>query len=161
MLLINADDFYGYDAFKNLSESGEVKRGVITSVDNYLIKLSESSIRKVENNLRVVNLESEIISIFEDDVFVSMNMFCFHNNIANYSHDEMIRFMDKSNYASDKESYMPDLITNLINEGKIKVSIETTSSKWFGVTYKEDLENVKNSIQILIDEGVYPNNLWD
>ena len=58
------------------------------------------------------------------------------------------------------EYLIPDVVSNLINEGKVSMKVIKTSSNWHGVTYKEDTPDVKNAIRKLVDNGEYNINLW-
>ena len=58
------------------------------------------------------------------------------------------------------EFLFPDVLDRMIKEGKIKIKVLPTSAKWFGATYREDLDNIKNSIKELITEGAYKEDLW-
>lgn len=183
-LVLNADDFYGSDAFmqaakffsedhpneyaiigykiKNtLTENGAVKRGVCASKDGFLTKLIESSVEDKDGHIIASPLDgSEPFEIKADDP-VSMNMFCFREDLFPYLQDHLVEFFEKNkNDLSKCEYLIPDSVYNSVKEGRVKVRMIPTTAKWQGITYKEDKERLVNDIQALIDAGEYPNNLW-
>ena len=183
-LVLNADDFYGSDAFmqaakffsedhpneyaiigykiKNtLTENGAVKRGVCASKDGFLTKLIESSVEEKDGHIIASPLDgSEPFEIKADDP-VSMNMFCFRDDLFPYLQDHLVEFFEKNkNDLSKCEYLIPDSVYNSVKEGRVKVRMIPTTAKWQGITYKEDKERLVNDIQALIDAGEYPNNLW-
>ena len=183
-LVLNADDFYGKDSFmqaskffnekhddeyaiigykiKNtLTENGAVKRGVCEEKDGYLTKLIESSVEDKDGHIIASPLDgSESFEIDKNDP-VSMNMFCFRDNIFKYLEDNLKAFFEKNkNDLSKCEYLIPDSVYNMIKEGLVKVEVIPTTAKWQGITYKEDKERLVNDIKELIEKGEYPNNLW-
>ena len=183
-LVLNADDFYGSDAFmqaakffsedhpneyaiigykiKNtLTENGAVKRGVCASKDGFLTKLIESSVEEKDGHIIASPLDgSEPFEIKADDP-VSMNMFCFRDDLFPYLQDHLVEFFEKNkNDLSKCEYLIPDSVYNSVKEGRVKVRMIPNTAKWQGITYKEDKERLVNDIQALIDAGEYPNSLW-
>ena len=74
----------------------------------------------------------------------------------------MTSFFEKNRDSLDTcEFLIPDVLQKAINEKKATVRVLRTTAKWIGVTYKEDSENVIHSLQKMIQEGVYPENLWE
>ena len=187
-IVINADDFYGKepfekvaDYFKNndnesnyamigykvintMSENGAVKRGVCNSDKNdKLVSLTESSVENKDGKIIATPLD-ESISSFEinDDTLVSMNFWAFYPNIFNYLEKEMISFFEKNKDNLEKcEFLIPDTVFKLIKENEISVSVLNTKEKWYGITYKEDKDNLVTSINNMIKEGKYPKDLWN
>lgn len=183
--IINADDFYGRDAFmqiadflrntdencyglvgyrvKNtLTENGSVKRGICYAEDNYLTYIVESSIEKKDNKIIASPLNGkEPFEVF-DDTLVSMNMLGFTPVIFNYLEKELIKFLNDPNTNLEKDEFLiPEVLQTSISEDNKKVKVLDTNAVWYGVTYKEDKDYVVNGIQTLIDNGIYPNNLWN
>lgn len=184
-MIVNSDDFYGRDAFltagdylKNndkynefafvgykventLSENGSVKRGVCEVKDNYLTNIIESKIEKHEDKIMATPLDSdEEREIYPDDI-VSMNMFLFTPYIFELLEEKLGEFIEKNkNDLTSVEYLIPNVVKEGLEEGKIKVRSLSTDSKWEGVTYKEDKEQVVKSIRNLIKEGEYKENLW-
>ena len=185
--VINADDFYGYDAFKTvakflktnknldvyglvgykalntLSPIGNVKRGICDFENAKLKKIVECLIEKVNDKQIASPLDPKEGNEFEikDDTIASMNMFGFTTKFLNYLYDYFIRFLDenKDNLKSC-EFYLTTLLSQLITENKISINILKTSAKWYGLTFREDKDNVVTSIRALADKGQYPLNLW-
>lgn len=182
--IINADDFYGYDAYKKmadflknnekeeyclmgyrlkntLTENGSVKRGVCQSQDDYLTAIIESTIEKKEGKLIASPLSGEEPFEVSPDRLVSLNMFGFTKEIFPYLEEKITEFLTdpKTNLEKD-EILVPCVVEDSLKEGKSKVRVIETSSTWYGVTYREDKEYVMKGIKSLIDENVYPKNLW-
>lgn len=186
--VINADDFYGYEPYKKIkdffsskkeeneyamigykaintmSENGSVKRGVCSKNENNLLTgLIESSIEKVSDKIIATPLEDENNPFeIKESTLVSMNFFGFNTSIFSYLEDEMKEFFEKHKNDLDKcEFLIPTSVFKRINENKIKVKVLDTNEKWYGVTYKEDKQDLVNAISKMIEEGKYPKNLWD
>ena len=183
-IVLNADDFYGKDSFERaakffsedhpneyaiigykikntLTENGAVKRGVCKAENGYLTKLVESSVEEKDGHIIASPLNgSEPFEINADDP-VSMNMFCFRDDIFKYLEDHLVEFFETNKDDLSKCEYLiPDTVFNMMNEGLIKVPVIPTTAKWQGITYKEDKERLVKDIQSLIDAGEYPNSLW-
>lgn len=183
--VINADDFYGKDAFikayrflttnaadnkyavlgyelaNTLSENGSVSRGVISTNSN-------NELTGIDERLKIYRKEDGQI-IFEDgdqqvpladDTMVSMNFFCFAPNFIQLCDQLFQEFLDKNINDPKAEFLMPKAADQFIKMGKGQIEVIPTSAKWFGVTYKEDAPVVKASIDALTSGGDYPQNLW-
>ena len=178
-ITINADDFYGYGAFKKaidslsyieknnlnvstisylientLSENGGVSRGVCIKDGKKLITIEETHdlIRRgdiVEGNFNGQQVNHPI------GTWVAMNLFGFQKSIFNLLNSEFEMFLKKNINEVKKEFLLPDVV------GKEDVYIDVTHENWFGVTYKEDSEIVKNKIKNLVEKNTYPYFLWD
>ena len=185
-LVLNADDFYGYDAFvqaknffelehkgleyaiigykvKNtLTENGSVKRGVCEEKDGYLTKIIESSVERVDDKIVAFPLDGSKEFEIREDAPVSMNMFCFTKDIFPYLEKCLKEFFEKNKDDLSKcECLLPDAVYDSIVEGVAKVRVIPTSAVWQGVTYKEDKEKLVAGILELVNKGEYPNNLWN
>ena len=185
-IIINADDFYGSDAFKvaadflrnsndpntyanvayrvtnTMTENGSVKRGVLVFDENKkLDSLIESKIEKVNNDIIATPLEGGDVMNISSDTLVSMNMFCFNKNIMDYIEEGFKPFMEanKNNLASC-EYLIPTVVSDLIHDNKISVDILATKAVWYGITYKEDKDNVVKSLENLMNNGEYPEGIW-
>lgn len=185
--MINADDFYGRDAFiqaynylsnidKNsndygmigyktantLTENGSVKRG-ICDVDNngYLIKITESKVYRNNGTIIADPLSGDNSFTVSDDTTVSMNFLLFTPTIFNYIEELFPKFFDdnKDNLLTS-EYLIPEVLSSLIVDGKASCKVILTTANWYGVTYKEDAPSVKNAIKYLIANGEYEENLW-
>ncbi|MCI8588508.1 MAG: nucleotidyltransferase [Bacilli bacterium] len=188
-LVINADDFYGRDAFvraaeflKNmesnhdvssygligyyiqntLTDHGSVKRGVCISDQEYLKAMIESNVSLLNNKIVAQPLDGRSEFEVTGDNLVSMNMFCFSPIIFSYIEEKMNIFFKENQFQLEEcEFLMPDVLTQAIEEKKATVQIIPTEAKWMGVTYKEDKDGVVSSLEDLIEKGVYPEELWE
>lgn len=186
--IINADDFYGRDAFvkaydylsnidvtsnnygmigykvaNTLTENGSVKRGVCL-VDNndYLVSISESKVDKVNNIIIAAPLNGDNQFIVREDDTVSMNFFLFTPTIFKYLEDEFSIFMEANkNNLLTSEYLIPNVVTSLVKNGVANTKVIRTTSVWYGVTYREDTPDVKVAINSLVWNGIYHYNLWD
>lgn len=182
-VVINADDYYGYDAFKvasdfikgksgnnfatvcykvknTITKNGSVKRGVCICSNNKLDKLIESSIEVVDGEFIASPLNNEESFKIDGDTLVSMNLLCFTPGIFSILENDFEEFM-KDNYESlTKEFLIPDVLFNSLKRGICNLDVLETDSVWYGVTYKEDKEEVQNAICDMIDRDIYPSNLW-
>lgn len=183
-MIINADDFYGRDAFikgaeflknaknneygiityllKNtITESGSVKRGVCEASGDKLIKITESKVEKVNGNIVVSPLNGDESFIAPEDEIVSMNMLLFTPTILQYIEDKFPEFLENNKDNIDTCEYLiPYVLLDAIDEGFATTKVIPTTATWYGVTYKEDTDNVRSSLKELIQKGEYPNNLW-
>lgn len=184
-LVINADDFYGRDAFlvasqfiknmKNenefamvgykvgntLTENGSVKRGVCESENGFLSKLTESTV-SIENGkiiCKPLNCSSEFEAY--DDTLVSMNMFIFTPKIFDYLEEDFVKFFkDNESDLSKCEYLIPDVVFDLIKRKLVTVSVLKTDAVWQGITYKEDKDALVDGLNKLVNDNVYPDKLW-
>lgn len=185
-MTINADDFYGRDAFfkgadflrninnidtnfaligysviNTMTEFGSVKRGVCKIEDNYLTKLIESSIEKISNEIIATPLVSGDKFVVQDDDVVSMNMFLLTPSIFDYLEKNFSIFLREEKNNFEKCEYLiPEVLFKGIKEKYCSIKVIPTTSSWHGVTYKEDTEGVKNSLKKLVDDKVYKKDLW-
>lgn len=186
--IINADDFYGRDAYikayeflskdhkekphqygligyliKNtMTDAGSVKRGVCEVENHKLLKLTESVVEKKEGKIIATPLEgSETFEVDENDT-VSMNMLLFDPSIFEYIEKKFPEFLESHKDAKEKcEFLIPIVLFESIEEGFAEVEVIKTSATWYGVTYKEDVKDVKEAIKKLIQKGEYHNHLWN
>lgn len=185
--VINADDFYGYDAFKTVAdflknnenqntyalvgyhaintigESGSVKRGICKSENGKLKTITESVIRKENGKLiaKAIDGSSDEEKEIALDETVSMNMFGFTTKFLEYLDSYFISFLNENrNNLENCEFFLPTVVSSLIKENRVTVDVLKTTAKWYGITYKEDKEMVVSAIKNLIETGVYPKNLW-
>ena len=183
--VINSDDFYGRDAYmviadflkgtsdnsyglvgyqvKNtLTENGSVKRGVITADNDNLTGIIESSIIEENGVITASPLDGRESFNMNSNDLVSMNMLGFTPTLYPYLEKKLVEFLDKNkDDLSSCEFLIPDVLTDAIKEGYAKTKVLSTTAKWEGVTYKEDKDGVVKAIRKLIDEGEYPENLWN
>lgn len=180
--VITADDFYGDDAFRVLSEhlsnsnnyvipgyiisdtlsdNGSVKRGVIEHENGIVKRITESSCIKDGDRVKCTPLdESKEVFYVENDHPVSMLMNGFTPEILDTIGDDMYdAFKNNQSHLLDYEMLLPDIMDEDIENGKV-IDVVTTKAHWMGMTYKEDKEALQKFILSEIDAGVYPNNLW-
>jgi dTDP-glucose pyrophosphorylase len=183
--VINADDYYGRDAFikaynflttacnektyciigyelKNtLSDNGSVSRGVCeVDKDNNLTDINErTSIFRDENGKITYEDPTGKHEVSEDSL-VSMNYLCFHPSFITVCEEQFHEFLDQHMNEPKAEFFIPTATKHFIQSGKGVVKVIPTSAKWFGVTYKEDAPGVQASINALVESGEYPANLW-
>ncbi len=180
--VINADDFYGRDAFAKLgefllsspsptsyamvgfrllatlSENGTVSRGVCDVADDGMLRnvtemtkigrAPDGGIANTENAAAPVALTGEEL--------VSMNMWGFPPAFLRHLIDRFPAWMDAHGSEPKSEWYLPGVVNDLVNEGAATVKVLPTSSRWFGVTYREDRRHVVDSIAALVNAGEYP-----
>ena len=182
--IVNADDFYGRDAFfkvkefisnvKNdnnfaligynvldtITDNGSVKRGICNIKDDYLVNLDESIISKDNHNLSGKTLVDNKDIEVNNDTIVSMNMFGFTPKIFELFNDNFKEFLD-NNDLMISEYLVPVEINNYLKKKLINVKVIKTTSKWYGITYKDDLNILKDEINKLVNDGVYPKDLWN
>jgi len=184
-LVINADDFYGRDAYiqaskfiddsKNdreyacisypyqvtASKFGSVKRAVISLEGNSIKRLVESKIENKEGEAIAYPLDGSREFKIELNAPVSMNMFVFKNSffgdLEEYFNDFFMMDDDK---ILASELVLADIIEEKLKSGEITLRNVTSSGMWIGMTYREDLDSVKINIDELVKKGEYPNNLW-
>lgn len=182
---INADDFYGQDAFakmgsylasvagkhgeyamvgyqveKTLSDYGSVSRGVCSvDSDDYLTSVVErTQIERRDGQIEYK--EGETWHPLADDTPVSMNLFGFTPDYFQYSDDYFKEFLAANSANLKAEFFIPLLVNHVISTGKARLKVLSTTSQWFGVTYKQDRPFVVEKIRNLVAAGVYPENLW-
>jgi NDP-sugar pyrophosphorylase family protein len=181
--VINADDFYGYDAFKKASNFLESE----CSADRYAI-LGYDLLKTLSDNGTVnrgvckVDKEGNLTSIVErinvsmkngkvicDDnkepkelplnTSVSMNFWCFHPSIFEYTRKLFREFLHNNIHDPKSEFFIPIVADQFIQEGGV-IRVITTHVPWFGVTYKEDAPEVEKNLKHLVHKKEYPERLW-
>ncbi len=183
--VINADDFYGAEAFQTmadflandtddslhamvgyqlkntLSENGSVSRGVCTTdAEGHLISVVErTQIEKNEAN-EIVFIENNVATSLSPETVVSMNFWGFKASVFPEIKQMFEAYALKNHHLPKAEFYIPVVMSNLMQEQKGKCQVFESGSDWFGVTYPEDKETVKTAIQELVRAGKYPNSLW-
>ena len=179
--IISSDDFYGYGAFKQLhdsiekgdsvaigyklintmSENGSVKRGICFTKDGYLVKNDDYKIEKVGDKIIGTSLVNDDKLELDENQDVSMLMYGLDYSVIDYIESIIPKFFsDNKDNLDTCEMLLPNILTDMINEGKIKIKVISTEEKWMGITYKEDLEKLKNYLSNLRELGIYPNSLY-
>ena len=185
--VINADDFYGFDAFKvlydylieeqdertyamvgfvlknTLTDFGCVTRGVcqVDETGKILVGLNER--KQIQRNNGVVQYcENGVWHDLDENSPVAMNMMGFYPSFIKEAEERFPVFLERDVKADPLkgEYYISVMLDELINEGKAEVTVLHSDDQWYGVTYQEDKPIVKAGIQKLIKEGKYPVPLW-
>lgn len=187
--VINCDDFYNRDCFKvigkfladlpegsenryamvgfrvgnTLSENGTVARGVCSKdAEGHLTTVVErTEIERHGSDIQYKDENGQWVGV-EENTPVSMNVWGFTSDYFSYSESCFKEFLsDPANMANLKaEFFIPLMVNELITAGKATVKVLDTTSKWFGVTYAADRPATVEKIQQLVDEGVYPRQLF-
>lgn len=183
-VVINADDFYGFDGFakayafcqdgcndktwgiigytlsKTLSEHGTVSRGVCqTDENNNLVAINERTQIGWKGETVVYQDETGEHEVSADSP-VSMNFWCFSPGVFEYSENLFHAFVKENGHLPKAEFFIPIVGDNFIKEPGCAIKVVPTGAQWFGVTYKEDAPIVQASINKLVAEGAYPESLW-
>ena len=186
--VINADDFYGRSAYRllydyllrahdqeglydycmisyllgnTLTEHGHVARGVCwVSNEGYLLDIHERKrIELLDGAPRFTEDGENWISV-SSDAPVSMNMWGFTPSLLSELGSRFELFLDAMSDPNKGEYLLPELVGELISEKMASVKVLRTDEKWFGVTYREDRARVQKGIRKLIEQGIYPRDLW-
>ena len=185
--VINADDFYGRDAFaviaadlmrersrmgdysmvgfrvgNTMSENGSVSRGVCSvNAEGNLTKVVERTGIAYDKDHRICFLdENNETEYLDPSTPVSMNLWGFTPDYFSYSDREFRRFLDKCLTTPKAEFYIPTAIDTLINSGEATVKVLDTTSRWFGVTYAADRQGVVDKLAALHAAGEYPDTMF-
>lgn len=182
--VINADDFYGYNAFKNaaaflnigcrdknyaiigydllstLSQHGTVNRGICTlDHDGNLASIKER-INIAKKGDKIIVEDGQQPAELPPNTRASMNFWCFAPSFFASTEKLFTDFLAERGNEPKSEFFIPIVADRFIKEGGT-IQVIPTSSLWFGVTYKEDAPFVQESLDKLIKEGEYPNHLWE
>lgn len=166
-LIMNADDFYGREAIQSLAEFLVQKSGEHALV-SYQLKKTLSLHGSVTRGIcdikagQLVSID-EVSGIEPNDTreaYASMNLWGFSPSAFAHVEELFVRFLEANSKSPKAEYQIPTMVNDLLKENKIKVAAIPTKSDWFGVTYQEDKDLVKNKIAGLVERGVYPKNLF-
>lgn len=188
--VINADDYYGRDAFKKiydwlsqiednekyqygmvgyqlyntLTENGHVARGICTIDEKQrLLGIHERTrIEKRGNGAEYTEDDGKTWVELPEQTIVSMNMWGFTNSILVELEKRFGVFLDKElgNNPLKCEYFLPSVVDDLLKENRAEVTVLSSKDRWYGVTYKEDKQMVVQAIQGLKEKGLYPEKLW-
>ncbi|MBQ8550239.1 MAG: NTP transferase domain-containing protein [Clostridia bacterium] len=172
-VVINADDFYGASAYRQiyeqlkadtsrycmvgfrlantLTENGHVSRGVCVTENGMLTDIDE--VTKIKDCKYTLDDENWID--LSPDTVVSMNMWGLTPDIFDYLDREFRLFLDKNIEEPKTEFYIPLVIGTLVKNGEKEVRVLASEDRWYGVTYKEDKDDVVKAIGKMIDNGQY------
>ena len=184
--VINADDFYGRNAFEviakelsrprdrkgdycmvgfrvgnTMTENGSVARGVCSTKDGNLESVVERTAISYDTEGRIVFTdENGTEQTLDPATPVSMNLWGFTPDYFDYNEREFRRFLDRDINTPKSEFFIPLAIDTLIKSGEASVKVLDTDSKWFGVTYAADRPGVVEKFAQLHADGTYPEKLF-
>ena len=187
-IVINADDYYGKEAYvkvhdylvqeqpddgilhicmagfrlgNTLSDNGSVTRGVCHIENGALTGVTEThDIYKTADGAESRPEGGEVVTLNVKDL-VSMNMWGLTPAFMDTLKKGFVEFLQGVKEGEIKKEYLlPEMIDQLIKAGKAKVDVLETKDTWFGVTYQEDKASVTEAFKKLVEEGVYPSNLY-
>jgi NDP-sugar pyrophosphorylase family protein len=182
--VINADDFYGRDAFekaaaflnndctdtkysiigyelaKTLSDHGTVSRGVCeVDAENNLISIKERTKIYKQGDV-IVYEDNDVKHEVPFNSSVSMNFWCFHQSLFAPTEKLFYQFVKDNSHNLKSEFFIPIIAEDFMEHHGGSIKVIPCSSQWFGVTYKEDAPVVKACVDKLVADGIYPNYLW-
>ena len=174
--VINADDYYGKSAFKQmadflmsnendysmvgfrlqntLTENGHVSRGVCEIENGILQSVTE---RTKIMDCKYTEDDGKSWTALDPDTVVSMNLWGFTPDIFGYIEEDFKKFLDERINEPKSEYYLPSVVSSLIERNEKQVKVLIAEDKWYGVTYKEDKEKVVSAIVAKMDSGEYDN----
>ncbi|MBM3442747.1 MAG: nucleotidyltransferase [Bacteroidetes bacterium] len=182
--VINADDFYGRDAFekavaflqepcdartysiigynlmKTLSDNGTVNRGVCEVDEHGHLTAIAERLNISQTDGVVVCGDQALPRELPTHAQVSMNFWCFHPSYFEYASHLFSEFLDARMQEEKSEFFIPIVADRFIREQMGDIQVIPTSATWFGVTYKEDAPEVRRCVNELVSNGEYPVQLW-
>lgn len=188
--VINADDFYGRAAFQGLSaylkstgdhdkslafcmvgyllkntltEHGHVARGVCKiNQDGYLVEVRERTRIEKRHGEVMYSEDGNSWQSIPGDSVVSMNTWGFTPGLFPELENRFVQFLNiNADDLSEPEYFLPDVVNQLLAENQATVKVLPSNDRWFGATYREDMDWVKQSIDQLIKQGKYPRKVWE
>lgn len=188
--VINADDYYGADAFRTaydcltrlrdddkqrfimvgyelrntLTENGHVSRGVCTvSAEGLLTDIRERTHIIGSCDGPLYTEDGETYRRLPEDALVSMNLWGFTRSFVDSLAQGFPVFLERAMAENPlkAEYYLPTAVSDLLSRGAATVRVLPSRGRWYGVTYQEDKPVVKYALQRMTDEGLYPAPLWD
>jgi len=155
----NEHAMVGYVLRNTTSRSGSVSRAICEVKDGYLVSMRE--------NKKIYHQDANIISdidgekrVLRGDEWVSMNYFGFSPAALPFYQEYFDTFLESSISTAKEECYLPEGASRMVNEGLGKMRFYTTTERWFGMTYQEDRQIVKDERAQKSAEGTYPERLW-
>ncbi len=182
--VINADDYYGKDAFlkaskylndiiynhygivgykvgNTLTPNGTSKRGIMEVADNKLLRITESKVAPKRNKIIAAPLHSSNGKEIDEDTLVCMNLLLFSPDLFDILSDELYLFLSlHQKNLDDYEFQIPDVLDTCLKKNIKTIDVINTTSTWYGMTYKEDKETVEKALRELTSAGLYPQHLW-
>ena len=186
LAVINADDFYGARAFQavyrflsgdrapdeqamvgyrlrnTMTENGYVSRGICGVRDGYLTDITER-VRIEKRGDAAAYIEDGMEHPLTGDETASMNIWGFSAGMPQVLWDRFPAFLEARLPADPLkcEYYLPNVMGDLLREGKARIRVLPCEEVWHGMTYQEDLDSVRRAVRELKDAGVYPERLWE
>jgi UTP-glucose-1-phosphate uridylyltransferase len=180
---INADDFYGKDAFTQMAKelkSSQNKKGAYSMI-GYRLKNTLSDHGSVNRGICMTNEEGQLQRIFEglkiekkdgqvfhhtdghpelldENAYVSMNFWGFTSDIFDFLQKDFVRHIEDTKEDPKSEYFIPFVVNDMMGKGLASVKVIPTSASWQGVTYQEDRPVVVQSLSLMSEEGVYPHS---
>lgn len=183
--VINADDFYGRQAFEDLyvfmknceddktfasinypiestlTQNGTVKRGVCIVKDGEIQRICESKIENEDGKICAYPLSGEEKFVVDGNNPVAVNMFALTPYLFDYLNKRFESYLKENKDNLDSCEYLlPSVMAEMMVKKMIKLVSINTTAKWHGVTYKEDKEKLQKYIKSQTEAGVYPSQLW-
>ncbi len=188
--VINADDYYGPEAFREIyaylsghpdgavyeyvmvgyllkntvTENGTVARGVCEeTADHFLTQVTERTKIEKGEPPRFTEDDGRTWTDLPGDTIVSMNMWGFNRSFLDEAWKRFPAFLDAALAENPvkAEYFLPTVVSQLIDEGRARVKVLRSEDKWYGVTYREDKPAVVAAIAEKTASGLYPDNLWE
>lgn len=185
--VINADDYYGQSAFQAiydflmsekadnahamvgyriencLSDSGTVSRGICETDDNLNLKRIVERTKIERSGKGAIYIEGNKQTYIPAGTFASLNLWGFSLSMMKEIEKQFSIFLqnDAVQNPSSAEFYLPFVPGKLIEEGSASVKVLETDEKWYGVTYKQDMQTVKQALGEMTKSGKYPEKLWE
>ena len=188
--VINADDYYGPEAFREIyaylsghpdgevyeyvmvgyllkntvTENGTVARGVCEeTADHFLTQVTERTKIEKGEPPRFTEDDGRTWMDLPGDTIVSMNMWGFNRSFLDEAWKRFPAFLDAAlaENPAKAEYFLPTVVSQLIDEGRARVKVLRSEDKWYGVTYREDKPTVEAAIRAMTEAGLYPDNLWE
>lgn len=189
--VINADDYYGVEAFQliydflstheddekyrytmvgyqlknTVTDNGHVSRGVCEmNAQGELVEINERTrIEKKNGGIAYTEDDGQTWTELGEDTVVSMNMWGFTRSILDEIKAGFPAFLDKGLETNPMkcEYFLPSVVSDLLTGGKATATVLTSKDKWYGITYKEDKPVVVAAMKSMLEDGTYPNHLWE
>lgn len=172
--VINADDYYGQSAYKQiadflksndkdycmvgfrllntLTDNGSVSRGVCEIKDGELVSVTE---RTKIVDCKYSEDDGATWTALKPDTVVSMNLWGFMPDLFDYAAEGFVDFLKEKIDVPKSEYFLPSIVSKLIETGEKKVKVLVAEDKWYGVTYKEDKQDVCAALNKMVDDGLY------
>ena len=189
-LVINADDYYGKNVFKDfheflndknnqdasklqiamagyklkntLSDNGTVTRGVsVGNADNKLVKIIETHEIALGEDGKITSRENLDSDLLNLESLVSMNMWATFPAFIDLCDQYFNKYLEKNKENLEKAEYvLPEMIAEFLEEDIAEITILPTNDKWIGITYKEDLAPAQEEFKKMLENKDYPANIW-